>query len=101
MARDEAQARLEELAERWRRPTKTPPRLHHYVPKFYLRAFGDNKGLLARVARGTGEVDLIPAKRAATEIDFNRIELPTGEASYEVENMLAWVENSAAPASAK
>jgi hypothetical protein len=31
-------------------------------------------------------------------MDFNRIELPSGEVSYEIENMLGWVENSAAPA---
>lgn len=95
---EEARARLEQLAERWRRPTKSPPRLHHYVPKFYLRDFADGKGRVARVSRSTGEVDIVPAKRAAAEIDFNRIELPTGEVLYEVENMLAWVENGAAPA---
>lgn len=95
---EEARARVEQLAEKWLRATKQPPRLHHYVPKFYLRDFADVKGRLARVTGGTGEVDVVPAKRAAAEIDFNRVELPSGDVSYEIENMLAWIENGAAPA---
>jgi hypothetical protein len=76
---DEVQARLEQLAEKWRRPSKNPPRLHHYVPKFYLRDFADTKGQIARITRGSGDVDIVPTKLAAAEIDFNRIELPTEE----------------------
>lgn len=96
--REDAQQRLERLVEGWRRPPKNPPRWHHYIPKFYLRAWADGKGRLARISRDTGDIDLIPVKCAAAEMDFNRIELPSGEVSYEIENMLSWVENAAAPA---
>lgn len=95
---DEPQVRIERLVESWRRPTKNPPRWHHYVPQFYLRAFADGKDRVARISKEAGEVDLISVKRAAAEIDFNRIELPSGEVSYEIEHMLSWVENGAAPA---
>jgi len=90
--------RVEELAEKWRRPSNNPPRWHHYVPQFYLRWFANEKKQIARIGVATGEINVIPVKRAAAEMDFNVIELPTGEISFEIENMFASFENDAAPA---
>jgi hypothetical protein len=72
-------------------------RRHHYVPEFYLKSFGikedsANKGRLWRFERGASVPIAVPPRRAAVEIDYNTVALPSGERTDVFEKFLSTVE---------
>lgn len=72
-------------------------RHHHTVPRFYLNRFADNTRHIVRVALPGEERRSISTADAAVAKDFYLVELPDGTWSDAVEDMLADLENRAAP----
>lgn len=64
---------------------------HHVLPQFYLRAWGDENGLIAMCGRDGKEVQT-GSKALAVENDFYTVERPDGEKDASVEKALAEVD---------
>jgi hypothetical protein len=74
------------------------PRKHHFVPKFYLRHFADDRERIAQVCRKSGKVVSVQMISNAAAINhFYTAELPDGTPSADVEKLLGHFETEAAP----
>lgn len=64
---------------------------HHVLPQFYLRAWGDEKGLIAMCGRDGKEVQT-GSRALAVENDFYTVKRPDGEKDASVEKALAEID---------
>lgn len=97
-ARQHAQDQVRALLADWMKPRDQQPKDQHTVPRFYLSAWADDEKKIACLNRTTGYRSARSPKRTTIQEDFYTLELDSGEMSYVIENMMAWVEDSAARA---
>jgi len=77
---------------------RSQPRRHHYVPRFYLARFADQKDRISVYDRTTGRVFASNAKNLAVETDFYQLAEEYGLPSTYLEETLAALEGDAANA---
>lgn len=75
-----------------------PSRRHHYVPRFYLSRFADQKGRLSAYDRTTGKAISARPDQLAVERDFYRLPDASGLPHYFLEEVLSLQEGLAAMA---
>ena len=97
-ARQHAQEHARALIGDWMKPREQQPKDQHTVPKFYLSAWADAEKRLTCLNRSTGHTSSRSPKKTTIQEDFYTLEMESGEMSYVIENMMAWVEDSAARA---
>jgi hypothetical protein len=73
-------------------------RRHHIVPRFHLKRFADERGMLMRVVLPGEKRHLISVNDATVEKDFYLVEEEDGRQHDEVEKLLGMVEDPAATA---
>src|SRR6476660_533312 len=73
-------------------------RRHHVVPRFHLKSFADERGMLTRVVLPGKKRHLISINDATVEKDFYLVEDESGRQHDDVEKLLGMVEESAARA---
>jgi hypothetical protein len=77
--------------------TSERPKAHHVLPQFYLRAWSDERGLIAMLNRDGKEVKT-GSKALAVENDFYTVTNPQGEKDGIVEKALAEIDAQGAAA---
>ena len=77
------------------------PRRHHYVPRFYLERFADQRGRLRAFNRQSGESITTSAKSVAVERDFYKIPDGVGIPVETLEELFSMAESDAAAAMRK
>jgi len=75
----------------------TEPRKHHFVPRFHLGRFANEKSQVKVTTRDQQRTHVLNIKDACAERDYYRIEVPA-IARDAVENFLSQMESDAAPA---
>ena len=78
--------------------TASTPRRHHYVPRFYLDRFADQKGRLRAFDRRRGTIITTSSEAVAVERDFYRLPDATGLPATLLEETLSALESEAAAA---
>jgi hypothetical protein len=82
--------------------SKTEPKRHHFVPRFYLRHFSDHKKRVRMYARGTKKKPIVTSvNNAAVESGFYTTVEESGEESQRVEQVLSVIEGLAKGAIAR
>lgn len=97
-ARQHAQEQARTLLRDWMKPRQQQPKDQHTVPRFYLSGWADADKRITCLNRSTGHMSSRSPKRTTIQEDFYTLEMESGEMSYVIENMMAWVEDSAARA---
>lgn len=77
-------------------PPMSEPKLHHYVPQFYLRRFCEGTGRLWAWDRDEDRVFLATPRSIAAENDFYYLDRYANEGPLEMEKQFAQVERNAA-----
>jgi hypothetical protein len=79
------------------------PKLHHYVPRLYLRNFANEDGRLWVYDKQSDSVFPVAPAKIAAENDFNRLPLPLAHLGdpLSVESAFAKLESSMAPVLAR
>lgn len=76
--------------------TSSEPKRHHFVPKFYLRNFADNKKRIRMYERASKKKPIVTSvSNAAVESGFYTVIEESGEESQKVERLLAVIEGEA------
>lgn len=76
--------------------TKSHPKRHHFVPKFYLRHFADHKKRIRMYERGRKKNPIVTSvNNAAIESGFYTVTEESGEESQRVERLLSLIEGQA------
>jgi hypothetical protein len=74
----------------------TPPRRHHYTPRFYLQNFTDADGRLYVISSDTGKRWISTPEGTGFEKDFYKVdEISHGEDPYIIEKLFAEFEGRA------
>jgi len=77
----------------------TSPKLHHYVPQFYLRRFANDKDQIGVYQRASGKTFVAPVSQTGAESGFYNILTEDGEVSTVIETeVLSRVDSDGAAA---
>jgi hypothetical protein len=68
---------------------------HHYVPRFYLEGFANERGMITTVNRRTGQRHTSPTADTGAERDFNTAVNIDGELDAKSEQLLGYIEDKA------
>ncbi len=76
--------------------TKSEPKRHHFLPKFYLRHFADHKKRVRMYERGRKKKAIVTSvNNAAVQSGFYTVTEESGEESQKVERLLSLIEGQA------